>query len=51
MIKTVVFDLDDTLYDELDYCKSGFMAIAESVADLPDALPAGSNTCRCQNFL
>jgi putative hydrolase of the HAD superfamily len=37
MITTVVFDLDDTLYDELDYCKSGFRAVAESVADLPDA--------------
>ncbi len=29
MITTVVFDLDDTLYDEVDYCKSGFHAIAE----------------------
>jgi putative hydrolase of the HAD superfamily len=37
MITTVVFDLDDTLYDELDYCRSGFRAVAESVADLPDA--------------
>ena len=37
MITTVVFDLDDTLYDELDYCRSGFRAVAESIADLPDA--------------
>jgi putative hydrolase of the HAD superfamily len=37
MIKTVVFDLDDTLYDELDYCRSGFRAVAASIADLPDA--------------
>lgn len=37
MITTVVFDLDDTLYDERDYCKSGLRAVAESVADLPDA--------------
>jgi putative hydrolase of the HAD superfamily len=37
MITTVVFDLDDTLYDERDYCRSGFKAVAESVADLPDA--------------
>ncbi len=37
MITTVVFDLDDTLYDERDYCRSGFRAVAESVADLPDA--------------
>jgi putative hydrolase of the HAD superfamily len=28
MINTVVFDLDDTLYNEIDYCKSGFMAVA-----------------------
>lgn len=37
MITTVVFDLDDTLYDELDYCRSGFRAVAQSIADLPDA--------------
>jgi putative hydrolase of the HAD superfamily len=37
MITTVVFDLDDTLYDERDYCRSGFRAVAESVAGLPDA--------------
>ena len=29
MIKTIVFDLDDTLYDEIDYCKSGFTSVAE----------------------
>jgi putative hydrolase of the HAD superfamily len=28
MITTIVFDLDDTLYDELEYCKSGFDAVA-----------------------
>jgi len=28
-INTVIFDLDDTLYDELDYCKSGFAAVAD----------------------
>ncbi len=28
MITTVVFDLDDTLYDEIEYCKSGFNAVA-----------------------
>lgn len=28
MITTVIFDLDDTLYDELDYCMSGFRAAA-----------------------
>ncbi len=36
MITTVVFDLDDTLYDEIDYCKSGFKAVAEYIATLPD---------------
>lgn len=29
MITTVIFDLDDTLYDEVDYCRSGFKAVAE----------------------
>jgi putative hydrolase of the HAD superfamily len=38
MITTVVFDLDDTLYDELDYCKSGFKAVAESLSNLADVL-------------
>ena len=28
MITTVIFDLDDTLYNEVDYCKSGFTAVA-----------------------
>ncbi len=35
MITTVVFDMDDTLYDEVDYCRSGFAAVAKSVAKLP----------------
>jgi putative hydrolase of the HAD superfamily len=29
MINTVIFDLDDTLYDEIDYCKSGFAVAAD----------------------
>lgn len=33
MITTVVFDLDDTLYDEIDYCRSGFGAVAEFVTN------------------
>ncbi len=37
MITTVVFDLDDTLYDEIEYCKSGFAAVAEFLANLPKA--------------
>ena len=32
MITTIAFDLDDTLYDEVDYCRSGFGAVAEFVA-------------------
>jgi putative hydrolase of the HAD superfamily len=40
MITTVVFDLDDTLYDEIEYCKSGFNAVAGFLADLPQMLPA-----------
>ncbi len=36
MITTVVFDLDDTLYDEIDYCKSGFSAVAASLSKHPN---------------
>ena len=32
MITAVVFDLDDTLYDEIDYCRSGFTVAAEYLA-------------------
>lgn len=39
MITTVVFDLDDTLYDEQEYCKSGFNAVAHSLSNLVDVLP------------
>jgi len=35
MITTVVFDLDDTLYDEIEYCKSGFTVVAEYLAGRP----------------
>jgi len=35
MIKVAAFDLDDTLYDEIDYCRSGFAAVAESLASSP----------------
>ncbi len=40
MITTVVFDLDDTLYDEVEYCKSGFTSVSEFLASLPDMPPA-----------
>ena len=42
MIKVVVFDLDDTIYDEIDYCRSGFTAVAEFLAEKSDALSANS---------
>ncbi|MCD4830678.1 MAG: HAD family hydrolase [Anaerohalosphaeraceae bacterium] len=32
MIKCVAFDMDDTLYDELDYYKSGLTAVAQTIA-------------------
>lgn len=38
MLTTVVFDLDDTLYDEIDFCRSGFRAAAEHIAALSDTL-------------
>jgi len=37
MITTVIFDLDDTLYDEIDYCRSGFTCAAEFLANLLNA--------------
>jgi putative hydrolase of the HAD superfamily len=36
MVTTVVFDLDDTLYDEVDYCKSGFGAVAAVISGHPN---------------
>jgi putative hydrolase of the HAD superfamily len=38
MITTIVFDLDDTLYDELEYCKSGFDAVAHFLAESCEGL-------------
>lgn len=40
MISTIVFDMDDTLYDERDYYKSGFAAIAEFISGRDKALSA-----------
>jgi len=37
MITTVIFDLDDTLYDEIDFCRSGLRAAAPHIAALSDA--------------
>jgi putative hydrolase of the HAD superfamily len=36
MITTVIFDLDDTLYDEIDFSRSGFQAAAQFIATLSD---------------
>ncbi len=33
MIKAVVFDMDDTLFPELEYVQSGYRAVAEYLAD------------------
>ncbi|MHC4791767.1 MAG: HAD family hydrolase, partial [Planctomycetota bacterium] len=35
MVTTIVFDLDDALYDEIDYCRSGFKAVADFVTKSP----------------
>jgi putative hydrolase of the HAD superfamily len=39
-IAAVIFDLDDTLYDEVEYCKSGFWASAEFLAETIEDVPA-----------
>jgi putative hydrolase of the HAD superfamily len=36
MITTVIFDLDDTLYDEIEYCKSGLKATARYLSGQPN---------------
>jgi len=40
MITTVIFDLDDTLYNEIDYCKSGFRAVADYLHEKNQNIPA-----------
>lgn len=35
--KAVIFDLDDTLYNETDYIKSGFKAVAQAVPEVENA--------------
>ena len=44
MITTVIFDLDDTLYDEIEYCKSGLDAVAEFLVNRPESISAISTT-------
>ena len=41
MIETVIFDMDDTLYDEIDYCRGGFESVAEFLAGQQDSPTAG----------
>ncbi|MHC4619349.1 MAG: HAD family hydrolase [Planctomycetota bacterium] len=51
MITTVVFDLDDTLYDEIDYCRSGFSAVAEFLTARPETpLPQPTFECLWNQF-
>jgi putative hydrolase of the HAD superfamily len=42
MINTVIFDLDDTLYDEIDYCKGGFAAVADFLHNANSSVPKQS---------
>ncbi|MHC4086404.1 MAG: HAD family hydrolase [Planctomycetota bacterium] len=42
MITTVVFDLDDTLYDEVEYCKSGLASVSDFLASMPEMPPTES---------
>ena len=46
MITTVVFDLDDTLYDEIDYCRSGFLSVSWFLARLSD-IPCCDDVFAC----
>jgi putative hydrolase of the HAD superfamily len=40
MMKAILFDLDDTLYPEIDYVRSGFRVVAEILADRGFGPPA-----------
>ena len=40
MIECVIFDLDDTLFEEVEYCKSGFRQVATVLAKVITALSA-----------
>lgn len=41
MVTAIIFDLDDTLYDEIEYCRSGFAAVARFLADRDGSPAAG----------
>ena len=36
-VKVIVFDLDDTLFDELDYVRSGLLHVSEYLSTVLDA--------------
>jgi putative hydrolase of the HAD superfamily len=48
MVTTVVFDLDDTLYDEIEYCKSGFAAVAEFLANRAEFTSVNPTTIQAE---
>ena len=51
MIAAAVFDLDDTLYDEADYCQSGFQAVAEFLVRFTtNACTTDLYTCLWKHF-
>ena len=50
MITTVVFDMDDTLYDEVDFCRSGFAAVAAFLANVPNLTASPTETQICDAF-
>jgi len=38
VLTTVIFDLDDTLYDEMDYCRSGLRAAAGRICEIAGSM-------------
>ena len=44
MITTVIFDMDDTLYDEADFCRSGFDAVAAFLVNVPNLTVSATET-------
>lgn len=51
MITTIIFDLDDTLYDEIDYCRSGFQAVSRVLAKLSNlSCAADAFACLWKQF-
>ncbi|MCP4257797.1 MAG: HAD family hydrolase [Planctomycetes bacterium] len=48
MVTTVIFDLDDTLYDEIEYCKSGFAAVAEFLANSSEFTSTNPTTVQAE---